>query len=394
MKKNVDHLINKPFTFDRVVRLSLGVLLVGLLVLLVWYLTDVLVPFAVAFLLAYLMNPLVELLQRLVRSRGLAVFLSLTLIGGLFVGFWFALSPLVGRQFTHMGELMQAAVERQHIDFSSEYFNETVWPAVQAYLQRPDIQQFFSSDKFSELSSGAAEKILPGVMGIFSGAMSVLVALFGLTIILLYLIFLMLDYPTIVDGWKSMIPPRFKGVVLDVVRDFEEAMSNYFRAQTLVAFLVGVLFAIGFTLIGLPMGILLGLFIGLLNMVPYLQTIGFIPAIFLAFIRSLEADAPSFAAMLGLVLLVFAVVQTIQDAILVPKIMGSVTGLNPAAILLALSIWGKLLGLLGLIIALPITYLILSYYRTLVIKPMEAEKRLPEHSATEHFGVMNPPRDL
>jgi predicted PurR-regulated permease PerM len=114
------------------------------------------------------------------------------------------------------------------------------------------------------------------------------------------------------------------------------------------------------------LGILLGLFIGLLNMVPYLQIIGLIPAFLLALIHALEMGG-DFWMILSLTGLVFAVVQIIQDAILVPKIMGRVTGLSPAMILLSLSIWGKLLGVFGLLIALPMTCLLLAYYRRFLV---------------------------
>ena len=142
-------------------------------------------------------------------------------------------------------------------------------------------------------------------------------------------------------------------------------MSNYFRGQAAVAAICGVLFAIGFALIGLPLGILLGLFIGLLNMVPYLQLIGLIPAGLLAIMHAVQSGINVWMV-LGLTGLVFGVVQIIQDAVLVPKIMGKVTGLNPAMMMLSLSIWGKLLGLLGMIIALPVTYMLLVYYRRLI----------------------------
>jgi predicted PurR-regulated permease PerM len=117
--------------------------------------------------------------------------------------------------------------------------------------------------------------------------------------------------------------------------------------------------------VGLPLGILLGLFVGLLNMVPYLQIIGLIPAALLALVHAIHAGV-NIWLVLGLTGLVFVVVQIIQDVILVPRIMGKVTGLNPAMMMLSLSIWGKLLGLLGMIIALPVTCLLLVYYRRLI----------------------------
>ena len=121
------------------------------------------------------------------------------------------------------------------------------------------------------------------------------------------------------------------------------------------------------------MAIGLGLFIGLLNMVPYLQLVGFIPTILLAVVKAADTGDSFWMIMLS-ALIVFAVVQTIQDTILTPKIMGHVTGLNPAIILLSLSIWGSLLGILGMVIALPMTTLLVTYYQRYVIKNKTIEK--------------------
>ena len=144
-------------------------------------------------------------------------------------------------------------------------------------------------------------------------------------------------------------------------------MNKYFRGQAMVAFCVGVLFSIGFLIIDFPMAVGLGLFIGLLNMVPYLQLIGFVPTILLAIVKAAETGQNFWMIML-MAVVVFAVVQAIQDAILTPKIMGHVTGLNSAIILLSLSIWGSLMGILGMIIALPMTTLLISYYQKYIVK--------------------------
>ena len=151
-------------------------------------------------------------------------------------------------------------------------------------------------------------------------------------------------------------------------------MNAYFRGQALVAFLVGVLFSIGFLIIDFPMAIGLGLFIGLLNMVPYAQTLGFIPAIILALLKSNDTGQ-NFWFILLMAIVVFCVVQAIQDLFLVPKIMGKAMGLKPAIILLALSVWGSLLGIIGFIIALPMTTLGWAYYQRFVLKePVEETK--------------------
>jgi predicted PurR-regulated permease PerM len=354
-------LSDKPFTFDRVVRIAIAVGVLWGLISLVAYLSDVLIPFALALLLAYLINPFVAWVQRSLRlrNRALAVLASLALLLTGLTLLGLALIPMILDELAHMRNLLNRVVA----DAASR--NETVGrlPAViWAY-----VVEFAGSETFRNLLTfenlkEVARQVLPGVWGFFSGAMSFLLGLFGLVVVLLYLVFILVDYEAVTEGWKDLIPPQYRELVVGVLADFTGAMRNYFRAQALIACIVGVLHAFGFWLIGLPMGILLGLFIGLLNMVPYLQVIGFVPAILFAMISSVETGA-SVWGMVLLVVLVFAAVQILQDALLTPRIMGKVTGFNPAVILLSVTVWGKLLGVLGVIIALPITFLLHSYYR-------------------------------
>ena len=184
---------------------------------------------------------------------------------------------------------------------------------------------------------------------------------------LLYLFFILLDYEQIANGWINLLPMKYRTPAIRITTDIKVSMNQYFRGQAMVAFCVGILFSIGFLIIDFPLAIGLGLFIGLLNMVPYLQIIGFVPTILLALLKAADTGE-NFWWILGMALLVFAVVQLIQDGFLVPKIMGKITGLNPAIILLSLSVWGSLMGMLGMIIALPCTTLLLSYYQRFIKK--------------------------
>ena len=161
-------------------------------------------------------------------------------------------------------------------------------------------------------------------------------------------------------------------MALEIGGDIKRSMNHYFRGQSLVAFLVGALFSIGFLIVGLPMAIVLGLFIGLLNMVPYLQLVSIPVTSLLCLIYSVD-NSVDFWPVFWQCMLVYIVVQAIQDLLLTPKIMGKAMGLNPAIILLSLSVWGSLLGLLGMILALPMTTLLLSYYERYVINGQDLE---------------------
>jgi len=357
----------RPYTFDRVVRIALAAGLLWGGIVLLGHLSDVLIPFAVALLLAYLINPLVVRVQKRIRHRGAAVFVSLCLIlllSGLLAA-W--LVPMVTKEISHMGTLLSGLVNNSEIaERASKKLPPDLWKALREAAGRKEVRDLFNTANLWKIAVATVRKVLPGVWGLITGTASFLLGLVGLVMILLYLVFLLIDFPRVREGWQSLIPPAYREQVVAFVHDFDTAMNRCFRAQAAVAALVGILFAAGFILIGLPLGILLGLFIGLLNMVPYLQLIGLLPAFFLALIHALETGG-SLPMVLGLTGLVFVVVQLIQDTILVPKLMGKVTGLSPAMILLSLSIWGKLLGVLGLIIALPMTCLLLAYYQRFLL---------------------------
>ncbi len=358
-----------PYSFDRVVRMALAAGLLWGAITTLGYLSDVLIPFAVALLLAYILNPLVHRVQRLVKSRGLAIGLTLVSFVVVIGGVCWVVVPLMGREVAHMGRLISDLVSNSRLaEQAANRLPPDLWQALRDYFNTPEVRDFFRTDSFISMAQAALRRILPGLMGIISGTYSVVMALVVPAVVLLYLIFLLMDFQKVRVAWKEMIPPQYRESVVAFVEEFDLAMNRYFRGQTTIAGILGILFATGFSMVGLPMGILLGIFVGLLNLVPYLQLLGLIPAVILAAIHALETGQ-SFWVVMGLTGLVFLVVQIIQDAILVPRILGKAMGLSPAVMLLSLSVWGKLLGMLGLLIALPMTCLVLAYYRRLVLGP-------------------------
>ena len=358
---------SKPYTFDRVVRIAIFAALVWGAISLMSYLSDVLIPFAVALLIAYLMNPFVCLIQRKVPNRLLAVLISLFLSVLVLVLIGIIVFPAVIGEVSRMGKMLSDLITTSKLtEAASKRLPPDLWEAVKQFAASSTVQDFFKSDDFLKITQTVMTKIFPGLWGVISGTASLFFWVIGLSIVVLYMIFLLLDFEKLSKNWEKMIPPKYRESIVDFISEFRNAMGRYFRGQATVAFIVGILFAFGFWLIGLPLGILLGLVIGLLNMVPYLQIVGVIPALLLACMHALDTGS-SFWVVISLTSMVFVVVQTIQDTILVPKIMGKVTGLSPVFILLSLSIWGKLLGLLGLLIALPVTCLIFAYYKRYLI---------------------------
>lgn len=348
---------------------------VGVL-LLVYYLRNVLLPFAVAFMLAYILNPMVNFFQKRLRRRWIAVIVTLLLTFTLLSAIFVIIVPLLFAEMRHLYELFA-----EH-DFVSEWRDglpSFITDFINKLSTNEKLAAIFASDNIATTFDSLSKALLPHLGSFFSKTYSAIASIFGMAIIILYLIFIMLDYDGISKGVVELVPEKFKARFLKFFTRFTSEMQKYFRGQLLIVLCVTILYTIGFVATGLPMGLLLGLMVGMLNIVPYLQILGFLPALLLCFVKSMETGTPVWLC-IAITAGVFVTVQIIQDMFLTPKIMGHATGLNPAMILLSLSVWGKLLGFLGLIVAIPFTCLVWIYYSEYksLYEKRNAEKLLKE----------------
>jgi predicted PurR-regulated permease PerM len=352
---------HKKFTFDNVVRGILWAIVITGIVMLLNRLSAVLVPFFLAWLIAYLLFPLVKFFQYRckMKYRFLGILCSFIVVGLVLTGFFMLIIPPIIDESARVKELLVAYLSQSELLTNVP---DTIEDFVRGHITVDDIKSLVTQDGFLE----GMKATVPKLWDVVIQSIGVVSSLFTVTMVALYTLLILLDYERLCTGWPGLLPERYRPFATQLVRDVGDSMNKYFRGQALVALCVGVLFSIGFLIIDFPMAVGLGMFIGLLNMVPYLQLIGFVPTILLAIVKAAETGENFWMIML-MALIVFAVVQGIQDAFLTPKIMGHVTGLNSAIILLSLSIWGSLMGILGMIIALPMTTLLISYYQKYVI---------------------------
>lgn len=356
------------YTFDKVMHGVVWIIGGVLVFLLLKTLSGVLIPFLVAWLIAYLLNPIVVWFKKKMKlkSRILPVIIVLLFLVVALVCLGLMLVPTIIDEVIKGKALFMSFWE----DKETQAIVQDMTNQLDIYFNGSDVIQMINV----QTVQSAIEKLWPGVVGLVEGIWKLVAGLAVLVIVILYLIFIMLDYEKINEGFRKMVPIKYRTVVYGVFDDVEKGMNSYFRGQSLVALLVGVLFSIGFLIVGLPMAITVGLFIGVLNLVPYLQTIGLVPVALLAWVQSAETGTPFWIIAVECTA-VFLVVQSTQDLFLVPKIMGKAMGLKPAIILLALAVWGSLLGFIGLIIALPATSLCISYYKRVVKIEEEKEER-------------------
>lgn len=362
-------MLEKRITFDSFIRGTLTLLLVTGFFFLINELSGALLPFFIAWLIAYFLYPLVKFYQYRLRMKNRAVSIISTMltVSLLITTAFLFFVPSIIDEFLRLKDLLFQY-------FAQGSRNASIPGTIEHFIKEridiTDLNQLFSEERILAILQNA----VPKVWGILYNSVDFVFSIFASFIILLYIFFILLDYESISRNWIKLVPVKHREFIQLVANDVEVGMNRYFRGQALVAFLVGILFCIGFLIIDFPLAIGFGLFIGLLNMVPYLQLIAFIPTILLALLKATDTGE-NFWVILLLALLVFCIVQIIQDGFIVPKVMGRITGLNPAIILLSLSIWGSLLGIIGMIIALPLTTLMLSYYNRYII----AKENIPDN---------------
>ena len=381
MTPQLDNQLSQP-NRKTIIRVLVTVAVILALYWLIRRLSGVLLPFLISFVVAYMLAPIVNFFQHKCRfrSRVLSVIVTILLVIGVLTGAVAAVVPAISRQATALSQSVKTYVANWD---GSEYFSPRVNERVEEIIQSIDIKTLLDSPEVQQ----GIKKALPVLGDWISSGVNALMGLAVAFICILYIIFLLIDYEKITTNWHKYIPARFRDSIVMLLSDLDRNMNAYFRGQALVAAIVGVLFAIGFQIVGLPMGIGVGLFVGVLNLVPYMQALGIPPCILLGLIQSAETGRPVWVVMLCIAA-VFIIVQTIQDMVLVPKIMGDVTGMGPAWILLSLSIWGSLLGFVGMIIALPVTTLLVSYYKRFVLH-MTDDMTRPLPRSSRKYNIWN-----
>ncbi len=375
----------KEITFDKFIRWT-GITLIVLGVLYVTnYLSSVLLPFFIAWFFAYLLYPVVKFIENKlhVKVRALSIIIAMLLAIGVIGGvIWLIIPPMID-QLDKLGEVLTRWLHQ-----TTHTNNLTA--VIKEWLQdnQVQIERFLKSKDFSD----AVKTTMPKVFSVVGQTANILISIVASMITLLYMFFILLDYETLTANWIRIFPKKSRPFWQELMKDVERELNNYIRGQGMVALCMGIMFCIGFTIIGFPMAIGLGILIGIMDLVPYLHTFALIPTAFLAMLKAADTGQ-NFWIVFSLAFLVFCVVQILTDMVVTPKIMGKAMGLNPAILLLSLSVWGALLGFLGLIVALPLTTLLIAYWQRYVTR--EKPQYGTSHSAEEIVSELkeNTPRD-
>jgi len=373
-------LFRQEITFDRFIRGVLFVALLALFVAGINWLSAVLLPFFAAWAIAWILAPVVNFLyvRCYIRPRFLAVILTLIGATAIAVGaLWLIVPPFLDG-ILHIKDALLRYLQN---DSGHVVLPNWMQNLLQEWLDSLQLENKLKQGNVLQMLRTS----LPHVWNVVQSTANVVVSLASSAFALLYLVLLLADYDHYATVWLKYVPRSQRAFLEKLSNDVAHNMRGYFRGQVLVAISNGVMFSIGFWLIGLPMPVGMGIFVGVLSFIPYIQVLGILPAALLALLKMADTDS-SFWGMMALVIVVYIVVQVLQDTIFTPRIMGRIMGLSPAVVLLSLSVWGYIAGIIGLMVALPLTTLMLAYYQRYILEEAVEDECFAEETLESEQG--------
>ena len=341
----------------------------GAILLLLWLLKGALTPLAAAFVIAYLLDPLIDWFERHHVRRSFAIFLLLGLFGAGVLGFLLFVIPRLVREMSALAERMPHYLER----FVSE-----VIPQIEQRtgVDLPQtLEGVVAQLRGAELTLlGTLRDVLAGTLATLTGTVSLAV---GLLVIPILAYYLLVRFDDLVETMGRWVPPRHRPYVFERVRMIDRLVAGFLRGQVLVAATLGVLYAVGFAVIGIDLAIGVGMLAGVMALVPYLGNVVALGSAAILCILKFGIDG-HLLAVIGW----YVVVQNLEGFVLTPRIVGSSVGLHPAAVIVALLIGGDLFGFLGLLIAVPVAA---------VVKVFVGEAMVAYRTSALYLGDTTPP---
>jgi predicted PurR-regulated permease PerM len=331
-----------------------SVFILSTIIFSVWFINEllaVLTPFIIAFLISYLLNPLIVFLEKKKIKRTLAALISILIIL-IFTGL--AISFVIPPFINQIGNLLNNAPQK--ISEIEKFFTERILPELNRLgILYPDIQKTLSTEIPAKLQS-VLNGLLNGLLNIFSGISFIFNQIINLVVIPVITFYLLRDYDKISDTVVNLFNEEHRLTFIKVADRINRIFGNYIRGYLIVSLINGTIVTTGLTLIGVPYAVVLGILSALLNFIPYF---GMVISLTIGFLVSVLSGLSGIN--LILVPVVYIGENILESYFISPKIIGESVGLHPLLVLLALFVFGYFGGLIGMLIGVPVTALLISF---------------------------------
>lgn len=338
--------------------LTAALLLVSLTAVVLYNSSTVFLQLFIAFALAYILNPAVVFLEarRVNRIVSILIVFSTALI--VCTGFTAFLAVSISNELSSM---------QLNLPRYAQHLYEITPPAIKSYLgiETPDKLTFRLNELLQQargMSPDLLKPVLAFLQKAFSSTIGLLLAILGYFIIPVYLFYLLADWPQLVQFVESFIPERYLDRYREKLGEVDTVLSGFIRGQLSVCAILAVLYSIGLYFIGIDLAIAIGTLAGITFIIPYVGTIiGIVLSVSMAFLKFHDILHPLLC--LGW----FGLVQGLEGMVITPKVVGDNVGLHPLVAIVALLIGGQIFGLMGMLLAVPVTAVLQVFLRSLAI---------------------------
>ncbi len=307
----------------------------------VWLFNDILTPFVLGIVIAYLLNPLIKRFSKKGIKRTTGAAIVTILFYSILIAIIVVIAPIIAKESADLIDKLPEYLDRFFVlvEPYTIWFHENVGPQ---YMS--DAKQFVKENagKILSVSGGLAG-------GIAAGGQAVIGMATILILTPLVSFFMMREWPTITDWVEDLIPRQHETMIQDIIEQIDEKLSGFIRGQITVAFLLGIIYAVALSIAGLNYGFLIGITAGVLSIIPLVgSTVGLLISVAVAWFQTGEISY------VGIIAAIFIIGQIVEGNILSPKLLGDSVGLHPLWILFALLAGGSLFGILGMLLAVPV----------------------------------------
>jgi len=340
------------------------VLFVAMAAVILYFSATVFLQLFIAFVLAYMLNPAVAFLEHkgLGRIPGILIVFTAALAIWAGVAVFFVIS--LSSEFSSM---------QLNLPAYARHLYEITPAAVKSYLgiETPDRLALRLDEAVNRARSVAPDIVKPSLNLLreaFSSTIAFILALLGYFIIPVYLFYLLADLPRLKEFVQSFIPERYRSVYNEKLREIDAVLVGFIRGQLSVCAILAVLYSIGLYFIGIDLSIAIGTLAGMAFIIPYVGTIiGICLSVVMALLKFHDMLHPLLC--LGW----FCLVQTLEGTVITPKVVGDTVGLHPLVAIIALLIGGQMFGIMGMLLAVPVTAVLQVFLRSLAAWYRESE---------------------
>ncbi len=312
-------------------------------VLALWLLSGILLPFVMGIVLAYFLNPVVVRMHRIGIGRIPASLFVVAVMLLAVMLFFLVVLPVLATQMLEFMQRLPSYVARLQGLFTEE---NREWLSHIVGDSLPDMQR-----SISELMTQGVTYVLGLLSSVWAGGQALL-SMFALIVVTPVVMFYILcDWDNMVEFVDKLVPVPHRPVVHQLARSMDSAVAGFVRGQALVCLILGSFYAVSLSLTGLNFGLLIGIVSGVITFIPYVGSLtGFVLAIGVAIVQFF----PDWS-MIGIIMGIFLFGQTVEGYVLAPKLVGDSIGVHPVWLMFALFAFGYLFGFVGLLLAVPLT---------------------------------------